>query len=254
MPKPIIGIGADVLVKEGKRDRTYMYATYVDAVRDAGAVPVLVPPQPENLEVLAASLDGILLAGGRDCDPRLYGEAPHDTVEQMDHRRQDADIALARLGRDRRIPTLGVCLGSQVMTVAAGGSLVQDIGSQIENALTHDSDPADRLRHKVTIEEGTRLAAIVGSGVRDVNSSHHQSVKTPGSGMRITALAPDGVVEAVEDPAHPFYIGVQWHPEDMGGEESSAALFSAFIAAAQAHAEHRRRELPLRDLAVAGAE
>jgi putative glutamine amidotransferase len=254
MPKPIIGIGADVLVEEGMRDRTYMYATYVDAVRNAGAVPVIVPPQPENLEWLAASLDGILLAGGRDCDPRLYGETPHDSIDPLDHRREEADLALARFARERGIPTLGVCLGSQVMAVAAGGSLVQDIASQVENALKHDSDPSDRLRHEVTIEDGTRLAAIVGPGVKDVNSSHHQSVKTAGSGMRITAHAPDGVVEAVEDPAHPFYIGVQWHPEDMGGEESSGSLFKAFIDAARAHAEHRRRELPLRDLAVAGAE
>jgi putative glutamine amidotransferase len=253
LKKPIIGIGADIAAQQGKRERVFAYVTYVDAIRRAGAIPLLVVPQPEEADRLAEVLDGILLAGGYDCDPLLYGEDPHETVEPMDHRRQDSDLALARLGRERNIPTLGICLGLQVINIAAGGNLIQDIRSHGTTSICHESDPGERTRHEVEVHPGTRLAAIVGAGTHEVNSSHHQAVRDPGLGLLEAAVAPDGIVEALEDPLHPFYVGVQWHPEDMTGEPSADRLFAAFLEAARVHGRNRA-VLPVRELARMVAE
>lgn len=240
MIKPLIGIGSDILSDEAGRDRAAGYLTYVEALRRAGAVVVLIPPQPENARELVETLDGILLAGGADCDPLLYGEEPHATCEPLDVRRQENDLALARFGRERGVPTLGICLGMQIMNVASGGSLIQDITSQVETEIRHASDPGDRARHDVRVEPRTTLAALVGDHPHNVNSSHHQAVARPGDGLRVAAFADDGIVEAIEDANHPFYLGVQWHPEDMSGEPSASSIFGAFVAAAVNRATLKR--------------
>jgi putative glutamine amidotransferase len=239
MTKPLIGIGSDVNVTPGKRDRAFAYTTYVESLRRAGAVPVVIPPQPENARELVESLDGILLAGGDDCDPAVYGEEKHPTVEPMDARRQESDLTLARVARERGIPTLGICLGVQMMNVAAGGTLIQDIDSLLETEIEHVSEPEDRARHGVFIENDTRLASILGGNEINVNSSHHQAINKIGQGLNVTAHAPDGIVEGLEDPRHPFYVGVQWHPEDMPREESASKIFRAFVEAARNYAERR---------------
>ena len=233
MKKPVIGIGSDVLTQAGERERATVYLTYVESVRRAGGVPVLVPPQDENAGDVIESLDGLLLAGGKDCDPAIYGEEVHPTIEPMDPRRQDNDLSLARIAREKQIPTLGICLGMQVINVAAGGTLIQDIDSQWQTELQHASEPLSRVRHHVTIDPSTKLGRIVGRNEIEVNSSHHQAVKEVGEGLVVTAKAPDGIVEALEDPRLPFYVGVQWHPEDMKGEASAEAIFGAFIEAAR---------------------
>ena len=240
MTKPLIGIGSDVQSPTGERERAFVYLTYVEALRRAGAIPVVIPPQPENAAELVHELDGILLAGGYDCDPKAYGEQPHPTVELMDARRQSNDVSLAKYARDRGIPTLGICLGVQVMNVAAGGTLVQDINSEMETEIEHASEPEDRARHDVIIEQGTKLAGILDRHELNVNSSHHQAIRRVGEGLRVTALAPDGVVEGLEDPRHPFYVGVQWHPEDMSGDSSASSLFGAFVEAARRYASEKK--------------
>lgn len=250
MKKPVIAIGSDVDVTPGKRDRAFVYTTYVDAIRRAGAIPMLVPPQSENIEELLDEVDGVLLAGGEDCDPSLYGEACHPSVEPMDVRRQENDLALARAARVRGIPTLGICLGVQVMNVAAGGTLIQDIGSQLETDIEHVSEPEHRASHAVLVEGGTRLASILGGRELVVNSSHHQAIRNAGEGLEVTAHAPDGVIEGIEDPRHPFYVGVQWHPEDMTNEASASKIFAAFVEAARRRAEERRASRA--DLSPAG--
>lgn len=252
MSKPIIGIGADVQERPGKRDRVFVFLPYCEAVRRAGAIPVIVAPQPENAADVVEKLDGIVLAGGEDCDPELYREERHPTVEEvMDPRRQSNDYALARAARERGIPTLGICLGMQMMNVGGGGTLIQDIPSQHETDIEHASIPEDRGRHDVIVEKGTRLAGIVPALELNVNSSHHQAVKHVAEGLRVTALAPDGIIEGLEDPRHPFYVGVQWHPEDMTGEESAEALFAAFVRAAREYARTKRQAT---ELSPAGAE
>jgi putative glutamine amidotransferase len=240
MTKPLIGIGSDVYVNPGERDRAFAYTTYVDALRRAGAVPVVIPPQPENAREVLEAIDGLVLAGGYDCDPAVYGENAHPAVEKMDTRRQESDLSLARLARERGIPTLGICLGVQVMNVAAGGTLIQDITSQLETEIEHVSDPEDRARHDVLVEAGTRLGNILGTRELNVNSSHHQAIRDVGNGLRVTAHAPDGIIEGLEDPKHPFYVGVQWHPEDMSGEESAKRIFGAFVDAAKTFSEARQ--------------
>ena len=239
MKKPIIGIAADITHTEGERDQAFAFLTYIESLRRAGAIPVLIPPQPENAADIVAALDGILLAGGDDCDPSLFGEERHSTVEPMDPRRQSNDLGLAAAARENNVPTLGVCLGLQVMNVAAGGTLIQDINSSVQTGIEHASTPADRLRHDVHIQSGTRLAAILGSQDLNVNSSHHQAIGRVASGLRTTAKAPDGIVEGLEDASCRFYQGVQWHPEDMGGETSADTLFLAFVQAAREYAESK---------------
>lgn len=241
MTKPLIGIGCDVLRQQGERDRAFAYTTYTEAIRRAGAIPVIIPPQPENAVEIVEQLDGILLAGGEDCDPAMYGESRHPSVEPMDARRQKNDFTLARAARDRGIPTLGICLGVQMMNVAAGGTLIQDIDTAMTTEIKHASDPSDRHRHDVMIENGTNLAKIIGERELNVNSSHHQAIRNVGDGLRVTAHAPDGIIEGLEDPAHPFYVGVQWHPEDMGEERSASVLFGAFVDAARKFAQHKEK-------------
>ena len=251
MHKPLIGIGSDVAQKQGERDRAFVYTTYIESLKRAGAVPVLIPPQPENAADLAETLDGIVLAGGDDCDPAEYGEEKHPSCEPMDPRRQKNDLGLARLARERGIPTLGICLGVQVMNVAAGGTLIQDIGSAVDTDIDHASEPSDRHRHDVHIDSSTKLGSILGDEEFNVNSSHHQAIGRIGDGLRVTAKAPDGIVEGLEDPSHPFYLGVQWHPEDMPGESSAAAIFGAFVEAARKYA--REKENTAADLSPVGA-
>ncbi len=233
MYRPLIGVGSDVLQRKGERDRAFVFTTYIESLKNAGAIPVIVPPQPENAADVLDGLDGILLAGGDDCDPSEYGEEKHPSCEPMDPRRQQNDVVLARLARERGIPTLGICLGLQMMNVAGGGTLIQDIGSAIETDIDHVSEPSDRNRHDVSIESSTKLGRILGAHALNVNSSHHQAVGRVAEGLRITAKAADGVVEGLEDPEHPFYVGVQWHPEDMQGEASATAIFGAFVEAAR---------------------
>ena len=242
MSKPLIGIGCDVLAQKGERDRAFAFTTYTEAVRNAGGIPVIIPPQPENAADIVRELDGILLAGGEDCDPSAYGVTRDPAVtETMDPRRQKNDLTLARAARDSGIPTLGICLGVQMMNVAAGGTLIQDIKSSVETEIDHASEPSNRHRHQVRLEPKTKLGAILGDRDLDVNSSHHQAIRDLGRGLRVTAHAPDGIIEGVEDPSHPFYIGVQWHPEDMAGENSAAKLFGAFVAAARKFAEQKEQ-------------
>ena len=243
MRKPLIGIGSDVIVEEGTTDRFAGFLTYVDALRNAGATPVLIPPDARHAVDLIDVLDGIVLAGGNDCDPSVYGQECHPTVRRMDVRRQSNDLALASLARAHGIPALGICLGMQMMNVAAGGTLIQDIPSEIGSEVRHSTEGETRTRHDVRIAEGTRLAWIVEQRDANVNSSHHQAVREVGSGLRAAAHATDGIIEALEDPQHPFYIGLQWHPEDMKGEASAEAIFAAFVAAAREHAARRGGKL-----------
>lgn len=240
--KPLIGIGCDIEPSthgEG-RELMYAYGTYLEAIETAGAIPLILPPIEDSIDRTLPLLDAVILAGGDDLDPRSYGEADVACRGILDSRRERHDLALARAARARGIPTLGICLGVQLINVAAGGSLVQDIDSSVQAALKHTGRTGMRERHRVSIEPGSRLASMLGATAIEVNSGHHQSVNAPGPGLAVVARADDGVVEAVEDVRLPFYVGVQWHPEEMLAEESARRLFGALVDAARAFRLQRK--------------
>ncbi len=213
--------------------------TYVDAIVSAGGVPLCVTrPEKEALEVLLSNIDGILLAGGHDIDPTHYGEEKKEYTCNIDSARDVLEIMLVEIARERGIPILGICRGMQVMNVAFGGSLYQDVYLEMTKGMVHDfhngkgGRPLARnaIAHDVTISEGTLLSLIAGSSSIPVNSLHHQGIKKVGAGLRVSATAPDGLIEAVEIGGHPFGLGVEWHPEELG-DAVSQKIFATFIAA-----------------------
>ena len=236
---PLIGITCMTILAENYSPRVGMSQSYVDALLKAGAAPMLIPNIADKaaLRAVYQRLDGLLLPGGGDIDPAHYGEARHEKCNQPSAERDDTELALARWAMEGEVPILAICRGIQVLNVALGGSLYQDILSQIPGAQRHDwypNHPRDRLSHTVAISPGTRLARIAGTTSLEVNSLHHQSVKDLAPGLAETGRSPDGIIEAVEAPDHAFAIGVQWHPEELvGGDARAQRLFAAFVEASK---------------------
>lgn len=212
--KPLIGITTDV--KDG---HSSIEAEYARAVARAGGIPVLIPSAAGDgdlLEETALLIDGLLLPGSRDMDPKFYNEEPHEKLRPMSLERTETELGLLREAVDKGIPVLGICGGMQLINVFMGGSLYQDIRSFLPGALNHEKGSV----HDVTAGEGTLLGNITGSGAFPVKSYHHQAVKKLGGGLRASASAPDGIVEGIESGEHPFLLGIQWHPEREDGEIS----------------------------------
>jgi len=185
-------------------------------------------------------IDGLLLTGGEDLAPARYGEAPHPSVVDVDPARDEFEIALVGEARRRNLPILAICRGIQVLNVACGGTLVQDIPSELAGALEHHwtvppHKPYD-LAHEVWIDKDTLLARLLRERLSDTdaceaNSRHHQAVKKTAEGFRVSATAPDGVIEAIEDPSARFCLGVQWHPENFWRTGEFRPLFEGFLEA-----------------------
>ena len=219
--------------------RVRVNEAYTDALAAAGLVPVVLPPI--DAAVAAASLTdiaGLVLTGGEDVDPARFGEDAHPANGEPHGRRDAYELALAREAHERRIPTLAICRGLQVMNVALGGTLIQDIPSQYSRDIAHDpaGRRADRV-HRVTIEAESNLARIVGSTSVFTNSSHHQAAHRLGRGLRVTARSDDGIVEAIEPTDGAWWmVGVQWHPEELTAtpEDWDRRLFAAFADAVRA--------------------
>jgi len=209
-------------------------STYLNAIQQAGGVPVPLPPQlsSRSWKRLAAGLDGLLLTGGGDIDPALFGEAPHPKLHDVAPIRDTFEANAARWALEHRVPLLCICRGIQVLNVALGGSLHQDVGTEPGTPLTHSQkEPRDQPTHKVKVAPGSRLAEVMGAEEVDVNSMHHQALKALGRGLVATAWAPDQLVEGVEMPEQPsFVLGVQWHPEELIGHSDAARrLFAALV-------------------------
>jgi putative glutamine amidotransferase len=205
-------------------------------LRSVGAVPwviPLAPDDPDTLAEIAARIDGLFLTGGADVEPGRYGETRHVACGVHDPDRDATELTLLKLAAERGLPVFGICRGLQVMNVAAGGTLYQDIGSQVPAALKHDNPPArDALVHEITVAPGCRLAGLLGETVVGVNSLHHQAVKDLGTGLRPSAYSPDGVIEGVEGTDGRFVVGVQWHPEELTeAHPGMRRLFAAFVEA-----------------------
>ena len=194
----------------------------------------------ESPRKVLEEVNGILLTGGGDVDPVFYGEDRHSTVEDAEPGRDEFEIDLARRAMAADVPVLAICRGSQVLNVAAGGTLVQDIPSSVDSQLVHRiREPKNADSHAISIVRGSRLAAALGESLAAsctcrVNSRHHQSVARLGSGLVASATAPDGVIEGIEAPASTFCLGVQWHPENFWQTGEFTPLFDAFVAAARA--------------------
>ncbi len=205
-------------------------ADYVESVRRAGAEPVLLEWKVLRSAADAlAAIDGIVLTGGPDVAPSEYGE-PHDpsVVSIADPLRDRFELELARAAVGQNRPVLAICRGMQVLNVALGGTLIQDIPSTVPGALAHQvSEPKNAIAHVVRFAPGSRLAALLGDTETPVNSRHHQAVKHVGTGLVVTGTAPDGIVEAVEQPDARFCVGVEWHPENFVETGEFLALFEA---------------------------
>lgn len=213
---------------------------YIEAVVTAGGIPVLIPLNLSEvmLKAIYDSLDGILLAGGEDLAPATYGETPHEKLGEVDEERDRVELELTRLALSDGKPLLGICRGIQVLNVAAGGTLYQDLAAQQPDALHHflpvADYPRDYLAHQVDIAPDSHLAKALGVTAAAVNSRHHQAVRAVAPGMVVVARSPDGTIEGIESPTHPFAVGVQWHPENLAADaDGRRGLFEAFIAAAR---------------------
>lgn len=240
MQAPIIGLTCTDIQPDPRHHppRLGQNRSYVQALIRAGATPVLIPhlTDPDRLRRLYNLLDGLLLPGGADVDPAHYGEAIHSRVHLVSPEHDTTELTLARWAISDNLPLLAICRGIQVLNVALGGTLYQDIQDQVPGAGKHDwgkDHPRDHRPHTVNIADGTRLARIVGATTMAVNSMHHQALKDVAGGLVVMAYSPDGIVEAVESPDHPFALGVQWHPEELAGNDQAAQhLFAALRQAA----------------------
>jgi gamma-glutamyl-gamma-aminobutyrate hydrolase PuuD len=202
---------------------------YVEAVERAGGRPVLIPPSEEGVEETIEALDGIVFSGGADVDPARYGADAHPETDTPQSHRDAGELALLRSALERDLPVLAVCRGFQLLNVARGGDLVQHLPDAVGHE-AHKEIPGTFSEHPVDVKEGTRLASLIGAR-SEVASHHHQALGKVGEGLTETAWAQDGTLEAVEDPARRFAVGVQWHPE--AGEDQ--ALFEGLVHEARAY-------------------
>ncbi|MDX6408601.1 MAG: putative glutamine amidotransferase [Gaiellaceae bacterium] len=229
MARPLIGITTYITPAKWsywELEAALIPADYVRAVERAGGRALLVPPSEDGVEETLAALDGLLFSGGSDLDPGLYEQEPHDETFGIHEERDRAELALLEAALDRDMPVLAICRGSQVLNVARGGDLVQHLPDVVGDE-KHKHTPGTFADHEVTVEDGTRLASLLGDRA-PVKSHHHQGIGRIGDGLRVAAHAEDGTVEAVEDPNRRFAVGVLWHPE--AGEDAS--LFEELVRAA----------------------
>jgi putative glutamine amidotransferase len=241
--RPVIGIPTqtqEAII--GQAPRAWILGQkYVRVLAPLGAVPWLIPLLPFDEDTLRATyerLDGLFIAGGVDVDPSQYGEEDH-LCGNMDRDRDWAELTLLRWCLADRKPVLGICRGMQVLNVAAGGSLYQDIGTQLPGAIKHDyfsvsgNYPRDFLAHEVRAVSGSRLGAVFGGDPVRVNSMHHQGIKKLGAGVMASAYAPDGLIEGIEGADGQYLVAVQWHPEELAEHDpATRRLFANFITAA----------------------
>ncbi len=234
MTRPTIGVTLAIDIDNPVR--LTVRRDYIHSVDQAGGLPLaLAPTHAADAAPLLDRVQALVLTGGSDVDPPLYGEPPHPELGTVFRERDDFEIALCREALRRDLPILAICRGQQVLNVATGGTLIQDIPSLVAGACDHDP-PVERWEraHEVRVLPGTHLREILGRDTVAVNSFHHQAVKDPGRGIVVSARsAPDDVVEGIELPDRRFALGVQWHPESFWREaEGFRPLFDALVRAA----------------------
>lgn len=212
---------------------------YIAALEQAGAVVRILDPDVDVLSTVLDALDGVMLTGGPDVCPARYGATTEHPTVEVDQARDGYELPLAHAAFTRGLPLLAICRGLQVLNVAAGGTLIQDVPSQVPNAIPHSIlDPRDAVAHDVSVVPGSRLATVMADrltpgGRLPVNSRHHQAIDRLADGFVVVASGPDGVIEAVEPTRPGFCISVQWHPENFYRTGEFSALFTAFVDAAR---------------------
>ena len=217
--------------------------SYPMSVERAGALPVvLAPVDVAHVDALLERLDGLMLSGGPDIHPAAYGEEPHPALGPTERDLDLFELELVRRADERGMPILGVCRGEQMLNIARGGSLIQDLPTLVGEEIDHRQEQPGRIpTHAVVLESGSRLEGVMGRQADEVNSFHHQAVKRLGQRLKPVAWSPDGVIEAIEATDRDFVLGVQWHAESLSEREDQAGLFSAFVAAAARYADAGQR-------------
>lgn len=245
--KPLIGITCSMglgiysmNMENLPQEQHRMNDTYVKAVLQAGGIPVVIPAYEDHslVKALVDRLDGVLLSGGGDLDPALYGRRPNAHLGSVSPRRDAAELAIARyVIEETDKPLLGVCRGVQVMNVAMGGSLYIDLPDEGKLAHSLGMYPRHQVTHEIDVAENTHLAEAMGVGRSWVNSFHHEAVRELAEGFTVSASSvPDDVIEAIELPGERFVVGVQWHPEELQARQEARQLFQNFVAAAALNA------------------
>jgi putative glutamine amidotransferase len=245
MTRPLIGVTTQTLqaidgIPEGLPNSVVMNQRYYHAVASAGGAPVLVPllDDLETLRAIYERTDGILIPGGVDVDPATFGEKPRERLGRIDPARDRVEIQLVKWAVEDDKPLLGLCRGLQVINVALGGTLYQDLETEYPNAIKHDYFPnhgysRDHLAHDVAVQAGSRMRHALADAAVPVNSMHHQGIKALATRLSASAVAPDGLIEAAESTSESYIVGVQWHPEVFElSEPSSGVLFRDFVQAA----------------------
>jgi putative glutamine amidotransferase len=240
MRRPIIGI---TTYGRDEDNRFRLPCLYVDAVRRAGGVVVLIPPGEEPGEEIFSVVDGVILAGGGDVDPALYGGHKHETIYSVDAERDKTEMSLVHHLVESRVPTLGICRGHQVINVALGGTLYEHLPEVVGEEVVHRLPPREPSAHPIVVSAESRMASLLGENAFDATSWHHQAVRKLGDGLTAVAQAPDGTIEGCELPSHPWFFSVQWHPElTAHASPTQQRLFDSLVDACRPRAaSHERR-------------
>lgn len=238
MKNPFIGITSSY--DGGKRKNSlrpnrelyYLNRSYVLSIQKAGGIPLIIPPIDDlkNIDTVLDKINGLLLTGGHDIHPKAYGAKRHLKTDTLESLRQNYELALTKRALKLGIPILAICLGCQMLNIAAGGTLIQDIPSQIPKSLIHSQkEKRDKLTHWVNIENNSFLYRIIGKRKLQTNTFHHQSIARVAPGFRGVAKATDGIIEAIESIDGKFFLGIQWHPEELIKYSTHLKLFQGFV-------------------------
>lgn len=225
--QPLIGL---TTYGRNADNRFTLPAEYVDAVRRAGGVPILIPAGEARWQTLVEALDALILTGGGDIDPDHYRGRRHETNYGIDRERDTLELELGRWVMTSGLPTLGICRGAQILNVVGGGQLIEHIPDEVGEAVLHRAPPREPIAHRIRLKAGSQLAGIFGQEEFEAASWHHQALRGVAQGFEAVGHAPDGTIEAIEMPSHPWLLAVQWHPElTAASDPLQQKLFDALV-------------------------